>query len=233
MTNTARYTSGPWLPGIKDGDVEPVIAGGVPIAEMIPTHCTEEEFEANCSLVHAAPELLDALEAICNHTMVNLADADDLTETDSELWDQALVAIAKARGRTTAASDMQDPLSYPELKKAHDTLSELLEDEDAGNDEIRDAAIDMRDALNAFWLQRDAPTTKPTCADRAQWAEKAVTAYARAKEGRVYDLREDMASDLFTDLCHLFLREGVSPERMMERARTHYQEERAEEGREI
>jgi hypothetical protein len=63
MTNTARHTPGPWLPGIKDGDVEPVIAGGVRIAEMIPTDCTEEEFAANCALVYAATLMLEALEA--------------------------------------------------------------------------------------------------------------------------------------------------------------------------
>ena len=51
------------MPGIKDEDVEPVIAGGVRIADMIPTDCTEEEFEANCALVYAAPLLLEALEA--------------------------------------------------------------------------------------------------------------------------------------------------------------------------
>ena len=37
------------------------------------------------------------------------------------------------------------------LAKAHDCLSEVLEDETAGNDETREAAIDMTDALNAFW----------------------------------------------------------------------------------
>jgi hypothetical protein len=63
MTNTARHTPGPWVPGIKDGNVEPVVSGGVSIAEMIPTDCTEEEFEANCSLVYAAPLMLEALEA--------------------------------------------------------------------------------------------------------------------------------------------------------------------------
>ena len=98
MTNTAQHTPGPWLPGIKDGDVEPVIAGGVPIAEMIPSHCTEEEFEANCSLVYAAP-------------------------------------------------DMHEALLCPALEEAHDTLSELLEDEDAGNDDIRDASLVMCDTF--------------------------------------------------------------------------------------
>lgn len=37
------------------------------------------------------------------------------------------------------------------LQVAHDELSRVLEDEDAGNDEVRDAAIGVCDALNAFW----------------------------------------------------------------------------------
>jgi hypothetical protein len=78
--------------------------------------------------------------------------------------------------------------------------------------------------------KEDAKAAAPTCAERAQWAENAVLAYAHAKEGREYDPLADMASDLFADLCHLFLREGVSPEQMMQRAQLHYQEESAEEG---
>jgi hypothetical protein len=75
-----------------------------------------------------------------------------------------------------------------------------------------------------------APAATLTCTARAQWAEHAVIAYAHAKEGREYDPIEEMASDLFADLCHLFVREGVSPELMMERARLHYEEECAKEG---
>lgn len=37
------------------------------------------------------------------------------------------------------------------LKQAHDGLSAALEDEDAGNDEVRDRAIDVCQALNAFY----------------------------------------------------------------------------------
>jgi hypothetical protein len=80
MTNTARHTPGPWLPGIRDGDVEPVIAGGVRIAEMIPTDCTKEEFEANCSLVYAAPNLLAALETLIEKADDILAAIDGTTD---------------------------------------------------------------------------------------------------------------------------------------------------------
>jgi hypothetical protein len=75
-----------------------------------------------------------------------------------------------------------------------------------------------------------APAVTPACAERAQRAEHAVLAYARAKEGRDYDPLADMASDLFADLCHLCVREGVSPEQMMQRAQLHYEAECAEEG---
>lgn len=42
-----------------------------------------------------------------------------------------------------------------EVKEAHDKLSNLLEDPDAGNDDVREAAIEMCDALNASYEQAD------------------------------------------------------------------------------
>jgi|SRR6516162_7887741 hypothetical protein len=45
-------------------------------------------------------------------------------------------------------------LQAPALDAAHDKLSALLEDDDAGNDDIRDAAIDLCTALNAHHSQR-------------------------------------------------------------------------------
>jgi hypothetical protein len=156
-----------------------------------------------------------------------------------EIYEERNAEWEAIRPLLVAAPDMHDALLCPSLAKAHDTLSALLEDPDAGNDDIRDAAIDLCDALNTFWEQRNAalatakgsaPAVTPTCAERAQRAENAVIAYARAKEGRDYDPVADMASDLFTDLCHLFVREGVSPEQMMQRAQLHYEEECTEEG---
>jgi len=43
----------------------------------------------------------------------------------------------------------------PELSAAHDALSDVLEDEDAGNDEVRDAAIEMCCTLNRLWETMD------------------------------------------------------------------------------
>lgn len=37
------------------------------------------------------------------------------------------------------------------MQEAHDSLSEALENPECGNDEVRDAAIAMCDALNKFW----------------------------------------------------------------------------------
>ena len=71
---------------------------------------------------------------------------------------------------------------------------------------------------------------KPTCAERAAWAEHAVHAYARAKEARADDPVTEMASDLMADLCHLLVREGALPDPVLERARDHCQDECAEEG---
>jgi glutamine synthetase adenylyltransferase len=42
-----------------------------------------------------------------------------------------------------------------EIEKAHDELSAALENEAAGNDEVRDAAIRMCDALNDHYVRHD------------------------------------------------------------------------------
>ena len=43
----------------------------------------------------------------------------------------------------SAAPELYDAAHAPDVDAAHDTLSALLEDPDAGNDEIREAAIDL------------------------------------------------------------------------------------------
>jgi hypothetical protein len=116
------------------------------------------------------------------------------------------------------------------LKAAQQGLDELqVWGETAKDDEATHEAISALTAAIAN-AKGGTPVPKPSCADCAAWAEKAVTAYARAKEGRAYDPLEEMASDLFADLCHLCVREGVSPELMMERAQRHCQEACLEEG---
>ncbi len=55
------------------------------------------------------------------------------------------------------------------IKRAHDALSDVLEDEDAGNDDVRQAAIEICLALNAAggvgifgpdYTERDEPETE-------------------------------------------------------------------------
>ena len=67
---------------------------------------------------------------------------------------------------------------------------------------------------------------------RAAWAKAAVMAYCVAKEDRfhLYGELADVASDLFTDLLHLFDTLGVDPEKMIERARDHHRAECTGEG---
>ena len=110
------------------------------------------------------------------------------------------------------------PVSGPELRHAiMDRLTYLCDDE-------------LVEACGAPEDTCENDAVSPTCAERAGWAQSAVSAYAQAKESGAYDPLADMASDLMADLCHLLVREGVLPDLVLERARTHCQEECAEEG---
>lgn len=135
-----------------------------------------------------------------------------ITSLDTQIgWNEA--ATAKARGRSREDDSSEEACTCHHRSwygPHHDTQCPLAEP-----------------AANA---KREASTATPTCAERAQWAEKAVTAYAHAKEGRVYDPVADMASDLLTDLCHLLVGEGILPGLLLERAKIHYEEECTEEG---
>ena len=61
-----------------------------------------------------------------------------------------------------AAPAMRNACRAPELDNAHDELSALLEDDDAGNDEIMDAAINICVALNAHYEARQAALKRAT-----------------------------------------------------------------------
>ena len=63
-----RYTYDAWSFGIKHGTTEIITAGGVPIAEVIPTDCTPEEFQGNCKLIVNAARMFEVLEylAMCD-----------------------------------------------------------------------------------------------------------------------------------------------------------------------
>ena len=59
----SKHTKETWCFGIKSGDSELIVAGGAPIALVIPDHCTAREFQANCDLIVNSPLLFKALEA--------------------------------------------------------------------------------------------------------------------------------------------------------------------------
>ena len=61
-----------------------------------------------------------------------------------------------------AAPELLEALNDKELDQAHDALSNLLEDPDAANDDIRDAAITLCAALCDFSEKRHKTITKAT-----------------------------------------------------------------------
>lgn len=59
-------------------------------------------------------------------------------------WKCAPRKVAQANALLMAAApDLIDAAINPEMDRAHDELDKLLDDPDAGNDDIRDAAINM------------------------------------------------------------------------------------------
>jgi len=72
-----------------------------------------------------------------------------------------------------------------------------------------------------------------TNAQRAAWAEKAVSAFARETNQSSYlgNLEDylDMVADLFVDLLHLCDREGLDIDQILRRAHHHHDEEVFEE----
>ena len=87
------HTPGPWR---VDTDAERVVTEYVD--DKIEVHTGETSRQSDLRLIAAAPELLEACRAASGHTYPNLADADDLTESDAECWDMLRAAIAKAEG---------------------------------------------------------------------------------------------------------------------------------------
>ena len=61
-----------------------------------------------------------------------------------------------------AAPELFDCADAPDVDAAHDMLSELLEDTDAGNDEIREAAVDLCAVLISHYEKRRAAIAKAT-----------------------------------------------------------------------
>lgn len=68
----------------------------------------------------------------------------------------------KERALCDAAPALLDAVKAPDLDRAHDRLSDLLEDSGASFDAIREAAIDLCVALNALHQRRTSAIAKAT-----------------------------------------------------------------------
>jgi hypothetical protein len=95
----SEHTPGPWL---ADG------TGCVYSATLPKDDCVIAElqqasvnWDADACLIAAAPELLEACKQLhnCLSDWVEIADSDDLRDSDSEAIKLSVAAIAKAEGR--------------------------------------------------------------------------------------------------------------------------------------
>lgn len=91
-TQTITHTPGPWA--IEEGDRETHIVGGEAILAYCPDWpCAPQEQEANARLIAAAPQLLEALEAL-----MEFADNGTPIHPGALVVNDARAAIAKALG---------------------------------------------------------------------------------------------------------------------------------------
>lgn len=74
LTDGPTYTASPLIPGIKAGETETLVAGGVIIAEALPTDCGEEEFKGNSRLFPAAFNAFTSSAERLNLNAVELAE---------------------------------------------------------------------------------------------------------------------------------------------------------------
>lgn len=88
-----QHTPGPWGRNIKPASRYPVIYAGrsTHVAVVTTQGLTDQELEANCDLIAAAPELLAALQDLVHAATHHLADG-------RAAVDQARAAIARATG---------------------------------------------------------------------------------------------------------------------------------------
>lgn len=96
----------------------------------------------------AAPDLRDALiEALA---LLEYMATDRESAANHKTLVRARAAIAKARGTVEHEKRGAAPRTgRSDVDKAHERLSNLLEDEEAENDDIRDAAIELCTCLAA------------------------------------------------------------------------------------
>jgi hypothetical protein len=96
-----KHTPGPWL--IHSGCIyaacqmnERGTTHQSPLAQVTSDQDHDDYYEANCRLIAAAPDLLEALMRAKRHLLV-----------DSDEWDLAEAAIAKAEGLNKETGDQQ------------------------------------------------------------------------------------------------------------------------------
>ena len=100
----SKHTPGPWfITGNMTLYVEARIEGGLiqEVASVGPTQADDGygcQQRANANLIAAAPDLLEALEAICLMQARNYGDATQTHLDFPELAAKARAAIAKAKG---------------------------------------------------------------------------------------------------------------------------------------
>lgn len=103
--NEPKYTPGPWKAGLIGGPsgLRPAIYGekhGEQIADMSADLIPEDENNANARLIAAAPELLEALQALFEHcamTHKHWGENSNLKESNAA-QEAARAAISKALG---------------------------------------------------------------------------------------------------------------------------------------
>src|SRR5690242_18485304 len=100
-----RHTPGPWLYDASNGDVFLNDFEGAQVSPRIATvnldNCASiEQTNADGHIIAAAPDLLEALEAITNRLDFKNSDEAKHYSSDDSFWlDNARAAIAKARGQ--------------------------------------------------------------------------------------------------------------------------------------
>lgn len=88
-----KHTPGPWVRS-NHGTVYCEATGGeIAVVSRLNGHVHRDDCDANCALIAASPELLDALIEM-------LAESDHFKGLPQNILSQAREAIAKAKGRT-------------------------------------------------------------------------------------------------------------------------------------
>ena len=111
-TNEAKHTPGPWHISTLETTPHTIHHGGGQLASVtLPPYPNERnkltwhghtlaESEANARLIAAAPELLAALEKMCDVVAAASFKGFSPTEKDGNDYNDARSAIAKAKGQT-------------------------------------------------------------------------------------------------------------------------------------